>query len=28
LLKNDILTRDDGLYRIYDFSFSKWLAKY
>lgn len=28
LLKNDILTHHDGQYRIYDFFFSKWLARY
>jgi len=28
LLKNDILTHSDGQYRIYDFFFSRWLARY
>ena len=28
LLKNDIVTHSDGQYRIYDFFFSKWLARY
>ena len=26
LLKNDIVTMDDGAYRIYDYFFSEWLA--
>ncbi len=28
LMKNDILTQNDGQYRIYNFFFSKWLAQY
>lgn len=26
LLKNDIVTMDDGVYRVYDYFFSEWLA--
>lgn len=26
LLKNDVVTMDDGVYRIYDYFFSEWLA--
>lgn len=27
LLKNDLITQTDGVYRIYDYFFSDWLAK-
>jgi len=27
LLKNDLITHEDGRYRVYDYFFSEWLAK-